>query len=428
VGIGMKEDVMSKAMKEFWGTEEVSEDKLSPENAAQAFEEEGRSIREKIEAGVEETEDLTPETPIQVQKKKPAPFDLGGLDEMNRKQLARERGMGMSLGGSREKLPFEEKYRRDMFKEEFADTKSELEYKRAERKLLLQQARINIAQQSAQFRNQNLTTAELTRSMREESTKKRYEAGLPVNEGPLDFIAGGKRKVYEVIDGKTVDTGRYERVGGLFGAAKEGYSFYRKAEPHLSSAAVKTGVVLRDMGDAVISGGDKAVKYTKKAKDEFVSDARGVFKVAKTRANTTLDSAKIGVDSFYDKSEIGRAMDSLLETKPGNRFANKFASGDENFLVKPKNIKRHTRVGGPSYEGRDLLENKSAFGITPVFTYEGKLHNPRQEMPRVAKTSTPSYNEKMINNTMAQMNKDVSAIVKGNSAPVIDRAKIRDII
>lgn len=244
--MGLKKvDIMTEAMEGFWGQSKklespqevnvigMSQDVITPQEAYDDYQAEGMSIKDKVEAGINETQDLTPDArmaarysaPVQAKPVQQAnAFDLGGLDAMNQRQLAKERGMGIGLefGGAPKKPSHVEIMNKKQIEFEYA-TNKELA------KLNLQERRLHINEFNRQSRSRAATEAEVKRTLRSDTQRKEYELGIPIYSGPLDFIAGGKTKETELnpITGKYQPTGRFVRTGGLFGAGKEIYKGYK---------------------------------------------------------------------------------------------------------------------------------------------------------------------------------------------------------
>ena len=173
--MGLKKgDIMTDAMEDFWGRKEtapqesinvigMSEDMITPESASEEYESEGMSIKDKVEAGVNETSDLSP-NPNAAARYSGAPqrkqsqgnmFDLGGLDEMNQRQIMKERGggMGLGFGGTGEKLNYRQKVDRELTNMELSKLKANDRYTAAERRLALQQKRISLNEALRQSRS-----------------------------------------------------------------------------------------------------------------------------------------------------------------------------------------------------------------------------------------------------------------------------------
>jgi len=433
--MGLKKgDIMTEAMEGFWGKSSkmetpqevnvigMSQDAPNPQEAYDDYQDEGKSIKERVEANIDATRDLTPDPRAAARysgsmqgKPQGNPFDLGGLDAMNQRQLARERGSGLGIGfgAPAEKLSFEEKANRIVIGEKLKAIKANTTMSVLERKLALQQTRADLNASLQQQRSMAESRAQINRSFREDTTRSRYNAGLPVYESPLDVIAGGKRQVRALNEktGKYEFTGEIERYGGLFGAAKEGYGFYRKAQPVLSKSADLTGKALKDITIGGIEKGKKASAFINKSNKQFASDAKGVFEVAKTQAGKSFKSAKVNVDSYFDNSDIGKTMDSLLEKRPGNTFVDQmYKEAKDQRTTIPIHGEKRKPFANIEYSGRDL--NPDIVESKP-FDFSNQMHTPRAEPARVVAKQEPKYNDKMINDVMSQMNNEKPTSAKG---------------
>jgi hypothetical protein len=312
VGISMngKKDRMAEALEQFWGTGKAAEvqiapqqmeqrqDILTPQEASSEYQAEGDEIRQKVEASINATQDLTPDARAAVRymgsqsaQQQRNPFDLGGFDEMIQKQLARERGFGMSgigMGIAVQKpMSYEEKQNRAVAEIKLKALKENTALAKQERSLLLR----SYAQQQRNLRNVEAQTA---RSYREGAQAVRFNAGLPVYESPLDVLAGGKRKVKTYNSATKQYDESIERYGGLFGAAGEVYGGYKAAAPHVAGVLTKGGNAFLGAGKAT---GEAFMK----------------------------------VGSYYDKSEIKNRIDKLFndEGSSGRKMessSNKFVT------------------------------------------------------------------------------------------------------
>ena len=470
--MGLKKgDIMMDAMQDFWGQSKklespqevnvigMSQDAPNPQEAYDDYEAEGKSIKERVEEGIDETKDLKPNTRVADKYSKTTksnPFDLGGLDEMNQRQLARERGSGLGLGlgfgEPQEKLSYEDKTNRIIVAEKIKAIKADTALSALERKLALQQARINMNASAQQARSMAEARAQINRSFKEDTTRSRYQTGLPVYESPLDVIAGGKVREMELnkVTGKMEPTGKIVRYGGLFGAVQEGYSGYKKAAPVIARGAGKLATATVGFGKAAVEGGKKASVFIDKRNEEFAEDAKGVFRTAKTGASKVFDAAKLKVDSYYDNHDIDKTVNDFNsgflgnqpKKMPRNVFLDDILSRKEQEKAwVPKQKSRSSNLNTRSYEGRnlnpdivdmDLLnpgrqiyepkpfksqqEIKKGFGAGIM---NEVIAGTKNDLPPFVKTPIPSdieykgrlkfssgYNEGMINTTMAELNKE----------------------
>jgi len=472
-----KEDLMSSALADFWGSskpEEIntvgmSEDVLTPEDASIDMETEGMTIKERVESGIEATQDLTPDQVaakryMMMQKKKPQqevqrdPFDLGGFDAMIKKQMMRERGMGMSdigFGGAgmgmgmqprKQALSYDEKIERELDAIKLKELREGVSMNTKQRRLALQKQRMDLATAAQQQRAMSETERLQKKAYDEDMKRARFAAGLPVKDSAWDYIAGGRQKiqVWDKDAGKMVD--KVVRTGGVFGAAKEGYGFYKQAEPHIVSGATKIGKGIAGAAKAGASTASKTAAYTKKATEEFASDAQGVFQVAKTNVGKVGRDIDLKVDSYIDDSGLRKTMDKLIETKPGNRFIDSFMGRDitdssptykaqketpeykqrqTNWALEQAkkgtslyttipNIEKKPRAIDRAYEGRNL----NPINVVPeTFDFSGRTYTPRVEPARVAKTVAPNYNDRMINDVMSSFKNEKSSVISSFVEP-----------
>jgi len=258
MSMGLKKgDIMTEAMEGFWGKttkpeivqEQVnvigmSQDILTPQEAYDDYQTEGMSIKEKVEADINATQDLTPDARAAARysgaiQGRPAqqanPFDLGGLDAMNQRQLAKERGsglgIGLDLGMAPKKLSYAERMLRKQAEFEFKANKQVAG-------LNAQERRAHINEFIRQSRSRTGTEAEIKRTLRADTQRKDYESGLPVYSSPLDVLVGGRKKAFEKnAAGEYKATGTYERVGGIFGLGKEMYKGYKDVSSTIKSHA-----------------------------------------------------------------------------------------------------------------------------------------------------------------------------------------------
>lgn len=260
-----KRDILTDSLEDFWGKGATNNIQApaqrqtmmptqmslgsqveSPQQAYNEYNEAGQTIKETVERGVNETQDLQPNvraaaeysnmgmapTIMQAPQKPRNQFDIGGFDEMISKQMARERGTyglqgNLGLGGMGMNAPktWEEKVSRDVTQFKIAEMKATSQkQKQYNRLAMMDFARVSQAKAAnAQAINRNYNEA---------ANRQRMIAGLPVYESAWDSIAGGKRKVpiYEKVaikdkdgnikDVKSVKVGEeLQRYGGLFGKA-----------------------------------------------------------------------------------------------------------------------------------------------------------------------------------------------------------------
>lgn len=483
--MGLKKgDIMMDAMQDFWGQSKklespqevnvigMSQDAPNPQEAYDDFEAEGKSIKERVEADIDETKDLRPNARAADKYSKPTkgnPFDLGGLDEMNQRQLARERGsglgFGLGFGEPQEKLSYEDKTNRIIVAEKIKAIKADTALSALERKLALQQARMNLNTSAQQARSMAEARAQINRSFKEDTTRSRYAAGLPVYESPLDIIAGGKVREMELnkASGKMEPTGKILRYGGLFGAVREGYSGYKEAAPVIARGVGKLTTATVGFGKAAAARGKKASEFINERNEEFAEDAKGVFRTAKTGASKVFDAAKLKVDSYYDNHDIDKTVNDFNagflgnqpKKMPRNVFLDDILSRKEQEKAWGPNQKSTAgKLTPKSYEGRnlnpdivdmDLLnpgreiyepkpfrpqqEGKKEFGsgiMSEIIAGAKKDLNPFVKTPIANDIEykgrlkfSSGYNEGMINNTMAELNRE------NNKNPFIGGSPIR---
>jgi len=328
-----------------------AEQPQSPQEAYRDYEQGEGTIKDIVERGVSETQDLTPDpragmggispmamAPISAQRAPQRnPYDLGGFDAMIQKQLSYERGaFGITpQGGFGGQRPMSEA---DKFAKRQAEYKFNLMRREAAHQMQYKQGGMRAFAQEA--RAKQGISQQIIRNYREAANKQRMQAGLPVYESPWDVIAGGKRKVdkygkvpqYDkegnITGYKHEKVGQtLERYGGLAGAYQElkpvgrgaksltkkaasGISgFYKKGYEDLSKYNEK-----RKMNDLTNAINSEMDKYTDvPSNNKFVINK----KYEKYEAP---ESTSFGKDNFSYidtvQDSIGKGMAELNKESP----------------------------------------------------------------------------------------------------------------